>query len=87
MSVPVQPPRPSAGGERLDPLARLQRQLLRDRLQLNSEEVNRLLTRLRREAARLAGRSEDEVELGLEFAGRELDFVLTFAASPFGERQ
>ncbi len=65
-------------GRGLPAVERLKRELLRQRLQLNSDEIAALLERLRIQAARVAAVNTNTVSIDTEFSGREFDFVIDF---------
>lgn len=75
----VQDSRPLPGNPRRSPGEQLKRQILCDRLRLTELEIESLLQSLRADGAGLLGIPPDELELDVEFNGRELDFLFRFA--------
>lgn len=75
----VQDTSPVTGKGRRSPGEQLKHQILCDRLRLTDHEIESLLLALRQEGAELLGIIPGELELDVEFAGRELDFLFRFA--------
>lgn len=75
----VQDLSPTLGTARRSPGEQLKRQILCDRLRLTDAEIENLMLALRQEGSELLGMIPGELELDVDFSGRELDFLFRFA--------